>query len=153
MENTKRITQEIDPILKECKVELYELNWKKSKRSTVLQIVIMNEEKTMDIDTCALVSEKISALLDEINIIDEEFMLEVCSPGAERKLRNDQEIKEALDKKVYVLFNNEVKGFKEVIGQLKEVQDEELTITYKDKAVSKKLVVEKANIKLIRLAV
>ncbi len=153
MEKTKKITQDIQPILDEYQVDLYEINWIKSKRNSILQIAIMNKDKTMDIDTCASVSEKISSYLDESNLIDDEYMLEVCSPGAERALRNLNEIKDAINQKVFVSFKKDIKGLNEVIGNLIQVEENLITVKYMDKAVAKNCQIEFENIKLIRLAV
>jgi len=49
----------------------------------------MFEDGTMDLDTCTLIASEISPLLDESPLKDMKYFLEVCSPGAERELKDD----------------------------------------------------------------
>ena len=52
----------------------------------------MHSDGSMDLDTCAEVSEKLSALLDAEEGFKEPYTLEVCSPGAEREIRDLKEL-------------------------------------------------------------
>ena len=90
------------PLLKEQGCRLYDVEWDKSMKPPILRISIEKEDGSMDLDTCAQMSDLISTRLDEDDPFDGEYMLEVCSPGAERELRNDEEIKAAQGKHVYV---------------------------------------------------
>lgn len=90
------------PLLQEMGCRLYEVEWDTSMKPPVLRISIEKNDGTIDLDTCSAVSDRISTHLDETDEIPGEYMLEVCSPGAERELRNDEEIAAALGKYVYV---------------------------------------------------
>lgn len=153
MEKLEQIQEQLEPILRQFNVELYEMNWQKTKSATTLQIAIMHHDGSMDLDTCANVSEAISAMLDETDCITEEYFLEVCSPGAERRLRNLQDVQEATGKKVFIELHKEVKGYTEISGILVSCVEGILQINYKDKAASRKIELAYDNIKLIRLAV
>jgi ribosome maturation factor RimP len=55
--------------------------------SLTLQIMLEDPATgQMKVDDCAKVSRRISALLDEVDPIDSEYMLEVSSPGIDRPL-------------------------------------------------------------------
>ncbi len=153
MEKLEQIKQQIQPVLDQFNVELYEMNWQKAKKSTTLQIAIMHEDGSMDLDTCANVSEKISELLDQLDLVEEEYFLEVCSPGAERLLRNEKEVAAALGKKVAVTLKQEIKGMKEVNGILKTFSDGLVEVEYREKAVVRRLDIPYESIDKIRLAV
>lgn len=153
MEKLEQIKKQLLPVLEQFNVELYELNWHRGKKSSTLQVAIMYSDGTMDLDTCADVSEKISELLDTLDCFENEYFLEVCSPGAERKLRNEKEVSDSLGKKVYVRLIKEVKGMKEVTGILNSFENGVLKIDYRDKAATRKLEIEYANVEFIRLAV
>ena len=119
----------------------------------ILQVSVMHADGSMDIDTCAAVSEGISALLDDSDIISHEYFLEVCSPGAERELRNEQEIVEAVGEYVFVKMKDPKAGMDCVKGTLLAVDENGVTIEYMAKAVRKKIVIDRGNIALIRLSV
>ena len=59
--------------------------------------------------------------------------MEVCSPGAERELKNEEQMQNAIGSYVYVKLKNPKQGLDHVFGDLKEVQEESVTIQYKDK--------------------
>ena len=107
----------------------------------------------MDLDTCCIVSEKLSELLDREDPISSEYTLEVCSPGAEREIRDLSELKNMQGAYVYVRLKQAVNKKTEVTGEIIETDDEQIVIEYRDKAVKKKLAAELQNIDFIRMAV
>ena len=154
MEQLENIKTLILPVLDSLGIQLYDLKWVNEKKSRILQIAVMRADGSMDIDTCALVSEKISEGLDaHDDWISFEYFLEVCSPGAERELRNAGEIRGALGKHVCVRLKSPVKSMMEITGDLLEMNETTLTLSYRDKAVTRKAQVELDQIEKIRLAV
>lgn len=134
-------------------IQLYDVSWQSEGKNRILQISIMRQDGSMDIDTCASMSEKISAKLDEEDFITSEYFLEVCSPGAERELRDEHQIKEAVGKFIYVKLKDPKAGLSEVKGTLTAFEEDKVFIQYMDKAVRKKVEIEMTNIALIRLSV
>ncbi|MBQ7889224.1 MAG: ribosome maturation factor RimP [Erysipelotrichaceae bacterium] len=153
MDQIEKIVECISPVLEESNVALYEVKWTNQGKNKVLQIAIMHEDGTMDLETCATVSEKISEVLDAKDMISFEYFLEICSPGAERKLRSHDEIVSSTGKHVYVRFKKAVKSMNDVTGDLEKVDGNELTIAYRDKAAVRRVTFDENNIDLIRLAV
>lgn len=153
MENIKHIETVIEPILQRMNLRLYEIGWHKENQMTILRIALMKDDGTIDIDTCAVVSEQISEVLDEKDLIAHEYFLEVCSPGAERELKSEQDIISALHSYVYVKYKNPKAGRDEVTGTLIHADEEALEISYMDKAVKRQTRIERDNVALIRLAV
>lgn len=153
MEKLEQIKKQLQPIFDQFNVELYDLNWHKTKKASTLQVAIMHEDGTMDLDTCADVSEKISELLDTLDVFDDEYFLEVCSPGAERVLRNEKEVAKVVGKKVHLRLKKEIKSIKETDGILKSFENGIIVIEYRDKAATRKFETEYSNIDFIRLAV
>ncbi len=150
MDNLKRWISEY---LESNQCSLYELEWLTNQNPPLLRISIEKTDGVIDLDTCALCSDGISALLDEKDWYGKEYMLEVCSPGAERELKTDEQIAKAVGTYVYVKLTNPKQGLDQVVGDLIEVNDKEIVVSYKDKARTKKAVIEKENIALIMTAV
>lgn len=153
MDQLAKIKEAVLPLLSAHDIQLYDVCWTNEGRNKILQIAIMHEDGSMDIDGCAEMAELISEKLDEIDVIAHEYMLEVCSPGAERVLRTLDEIKGAVNEYIYAKFISEIKGLREVKGDLLAVEDDELLIAYMDKAVKRQLRVSYQNLSLIRLSV
>ena len=152
MDRIEQLTAMFQPVLDACDVVLYELKWLGGKEAT-LQVSIMKPDGTMDLDTCASVSEKLSDLLDAEDPIDEEYDLEVCSPGAEREIRDRSELDRMTGAYVYMKLSEPVKKMSEITGEITAVTDSTITVEYKDKAVKRTADVERSNIAFIRMAV
>ena len=152
MENTEKLKELFKPVLDECGVSLYELNWTGGHEKN-LQVSIIKPDGSMDLDTCCIVSEKLSELLDREDPISSEYTLEVCSPGAEREIRDLSELKNMQGAYVYVRLKQAVNKKTEVTGEIIETDDAQIVIEYRDKAVKKKLAAELQNIDFIRMAV
>ena len=153
MDQLTKIKELISPLLEKEGIVLYDVLWQQEGKSRILQIAIMRNDGSMDIDTCAEMSEKISELLDEKDMIASEYFLEVCSPGAERELRNKGQILDAVGKFVYVKLRNPKAGLDEVKGTLTAFENDVVYIDYMAKAVKKKIQIEMENISMIRLSV
>lgn len=153
MDVLKQIKEMCTTLLQAEEIQLYDVSWQQEGRNRILQIAIMREDGSMDIDTCAMMSEIISQKLDELDLVSGEYFLEVCSPGAERELKDDVQIKAALNEYVYVKLRNPQAGYDALKGYLIAVEDDAITISYMDKAVKKQAKVQKDNIALIRLSV
>ena len=108
--------------------ELYDVIYLKEGKNYTLRIVIDNE-KGISLEDCEKVNNEITDILDEADYIKEQYFLEVSSPGIERVLRKDWQLKKYLENKVQInLFKKDENGFKEYVGILKEVKDETLKI-------------------------
>lgn len=153
MDQIQKIKELVAPILEKEEIQLYEVLWHNEGNMRILQIAIMRNDGSMDIDTCADMSEKISECLDEADLISAEYFLEVCSPGAERELKDEAQIKAAIGEYVYVKLRNPKAGMDEVKGYLNSMEENEVLIEYMDKAVKRKVSIELDNISLIRLSV
>lgn len=153
MDNTNNVKDLIEPILNDMSLVLYDICWRNEGKTKVLQIALMHEDGTIDMDTCCEVSQRISDKLDEADSIAFEYFLEVCSPGAERELRSDEEITKAIGEYVYVKLKNPKAGIDEVKGTLVSFENRILYMDYMAKAVKKKAEIEMDNVSLIRLSV
>ena len=128
----ERVESLIKPRVEKAGYELYDVLYLKEGKNYILRIVIDNE-KGISLEDCEKVNNEITDLLDEADYIKEQYFLEVSSPGIERVLRKDWQLKKYLENKVQInLFKKDENGFKEYVGILKEVEDESLTIEQDD---------------------
>lgn len=148
------IEERITPLLLAQDLRLAECKWVHQSGMQILQVAIMRPDGSMDLDTCALVSQQISDLLDgHEELIASEYYLEVCSPGAERELKTEEDILYSLNKMVFVRFHHPLNKLLETTGVLVAYADGKGTLFYRDKAVTRTLVFSSDNISYIRLAV
>ena len=122
-----RITELVEPSLRQLGVELYDTEWTARGRTPILRLII-DKPEGVDLDDCARVSNAVSAVLDAYDPIEDRYELEVSSPGAERPLRNRQDWERALGRRVNVRFRH---GDDEMVleGRLLELGLSEETVT------------------------
>ena len=149
----KTIELLIKPILEKHNIELVELKWTQESSMRILQCAVMFEDGTMDLDSCSMVASEISPLLDESPLKDMKYYLEVCSPGAERELKDDVDIKRSIHKEVRILFHHPIDKALEWNGTLLDYDGITGLLQVQIKARKKVLKFEKENIAKIRLAV
>ena len=148
---TNNVVKTVKPFIEEIVtsngLHLYELEFVKEDGMWFLRVSIEKDDGTMDFETAEVISNLVSAKLDELDPIDHEYVLDVCSPGAERPIRNKEEFIENLNNYITVYLNEEDENKKDsYTGDLLEVNDEDIVIYYKDKTRLKK---EKINFKNI----
>lgn len=148
-----QLTQRVQELLKDTPYHVYEINWTSSAGNKVLQVVVGDDNFTIDLDGCALVSDKVSQLLDDEFDQFQDYFLEVCSPGAERELKTLDERLKASGHKVALRLTHPVDKQLEFEGVVDSINEQELTLTYRIKARSKTIIISMDNVEFMRLAV
>ncbi|MBR4456077.1 MAG: ribosome maturation factor RimP [Solobacterium sp.] len=151
MEQIAKLKDRIQPVLESCGVILYEAKWLPDSRT--LQIAIMKEDGSMDLDTCAEVSDQLSGVLDEDDPIEGAYTLEVCSPGAEREIRDLQELEQMDHPYVFLRLKHPVKKMTELTGEVQQYSNGMITLMYRDKAAVRTAEIPAEDVEYIRLAV
>lgn len=108
MDTLKRIAELIQPILNEMGVELVELQYNRSKRSSVRLFVW--EEGGINLERCTTISRTISDLLDRKDLIDGKYVLEVSSPGIDRPLVSQRDFERQIGRKIKMRLAEEGKS-------------------------------------------
>ncbi len=127
-----KIEEKIEELVKDrvenIGYELYDVLYLKEGTSKILRIVIHNE-KGISIDDCEKVNNEIKDIIDKADLIEEQYFLEVSSPGIERLLRKDWQLKKFIGEEVEIkLFKKDDTGKKSHIGNLINVLDDALEI-------------------------
>lgn len=149
----EKITEIIQPILKQHDCYLDDIEYVKEKNEWYLRIYIDKNHGSLDMDTCVAVSEAISELLDEVDLIRNEYYLEVSSPGAEKPLKTFEKVKESIGEYVYIKLRNPKNGMNDVYGTILDVVDNNIELQYLAKNIKKKCSISYDNVAFIRLAV
>ena len=75
------------PILDSMRLELVDIEYKRSGRDAILRLFI-DKEGGVTLDDCGAFSSELSAVLDVEDFIPCEYNLEVSSPGLDRPLKS-----------------------------------------------------------------
>jgi len=150
----KTVRPFIEEIVKSNNLNLFDLEFVKEDGMWFLRVSIEKDDGTMDFETAEIISNLVSSKLDELDPIDHEYVLDVCSPGAERPIRNKEEFISSLNKyiTVYLKEEDELKN-DSYTGDLLEVNDEEIVLSYKDKTRVKKATIKFNNIEKAHIAI
>lgn len=143
----------IQGIVEGQQLHLYELDFVKEDGIWFLRVSIEKEDGTMDFETAEIISNLVSKKLDELDPIDHEYILDVCSPGAERPIKGKEDFPNYLNQYISVYLNEPIDKKDTLTGDLIEVNEEGITIAYKDKTRVKKATIEFSNITKAHLAI
>ena len=139
----KRITDLVSEIVEEYfnssegnGLELYHVEYQKEGSDKVLRVYIDRREAYVGTDDCEKVSKYLSDKLDEKDPIEDNYVLEVSSPGMDRLLATEEHFKRYLGQAVDVSLYRKPEALKEyklqnpkkVSGILKDYRDGDITI-------------------------
>ena len=111
-----------------CKVWGLELFGRHSNQT--LRIFIDNKDG-ISLEDCEKVSKHVSKVLDTENDFSEKYMLEISSPGLDRKFFYKEQYQEFINESIRVtFFDNDNK--KTIKGNLKEVDDISIKLEIKE---------------------
>ena len=128
------VTNLVTPILDENHFELVDVEFVKEGKSWYLRVYI-DKPNGINIEECALVSDKLSEKLDSCDPdpIPQAYYLEVSSPGAERPLKKEKDYERALNKYIHISLYQAIDGQKVYEGTMVDLNKETLTLEYRVK--------------------
>lgn len=116
---TEKVSAMLEGFLSEHELELYKVEYVKEDGERYLRVYIEKPEPApgepetyIGSDDCVLVSEYLSARLDEEDPIDENYVLEVSSPGMDRELIKDDDYRRFAGRKVDISLREAFEGRK-----------------------------------------
>lgn len=152
---TDIITGELSGFLEQEGYELYHLEMVKVVKDWFLRVYI---EKQQDSDTksyistddCEKVSRYLSERLDALDPIEQNYYLEVSSPGMDRQLYTEDHYRRFIGTLVEVKLYKPYQGTKNLEAVLKEVSEGQLTLEDKDGSI---IVLPREQVAQTRLAI
>lgn len=108
--------------VEEIGFELVDLHFNRAKGRYLLRIFI-DHEKGIKIDDCEKVSRKISASLDEVDLIPGPYVLEVSSPGLDRPLKKRGDFKRFQGCWIKLTFGDANKKTRSLEGKILSCDD------------------------------
>ena len=112
-----KIKEVLEPVINDLGFKVYDIIYEKEAQDYYLRVFIEKDE-VISSDDCALVSQTIDPILDEKDFIKGSYLLEVSSPGLERRIRDDAQLEKALNSKIEVHTFKKVNDDKILIGNL-----------------------------------
>lgn len=144
-----KVTEALYPHLEKAANEMGLILWDVEfvKEGSWYLRLYIDKEGGVGIEDCENYSRYVDPLLDELDMIDKSYYLEVSSPGVERVLKNTEQIKMFLGEKVTVKLYEAINGKKSLVTVLKDV-DENILYTEEN---GTSLEIERKNIAKLNL--
>ena len=118
------------PLVEELGFELVDVELVPQGR-LVLRVSI-DRTGGVTIDDCSRVSKRLGDALEMNQTVPHRFVLEVSSPGVERRLRTPEHFRRYVGSRVFVQAHDLIDGRRKVEGDLVSASDETLTVTLED---------------------
>jgi ribosome maturation factor RimP len=94
-----------------------------SKKGPKKLLIIIDGDNGVTIDDCGNISRELSKALDDSSLLDENYMLEVSTPGLDHPLKLKRQYKKNIGRKLKIKLADKI-----VEGQLKNVSDEVISL-------------------------
>lgn len=148
----KRSLEIANNCAKELNLEIIEVEYVKEFGNMVLR-VIADSEGGLDINQATALNEAIGEELDKEDFIDEEYSLEVSSPGLERELKTEADYIKYIGSYICIYTKEKVLNKNEVYGDLLDYSDGTFKLKVNLKGRMKEIEINKEIIEKVRLAV
>jgi ribosome maturation factor RimP len=117
------------PVVEDLGFELVDVEFVQSGRWT-LRVYIDRAEGlgAVSVDDCTLVSRRLDDALEMNQTVPHRFVLEVSSPGIERRLRTPGHFERQVGERVFVQTHEKIEGRRRVEGRLAAADGDTVTI-------------------------
>lgn len=122
-----KLKELIKPLVNEQGYELYHVEYVKENNEYYLRIYIASDNG-ISLNDCEKVSRLVSDLLDKSDPIEDQYYLEVSSPGIDRQLFTNEHMIKSINSKVVTRLLKAINGEKIIKGILSEVKEDEIVI-------------------------
>ena len=124
----ERIREIIAPLFEREERVLVDLQYYRRNRQLFLIFLVDKPRGGITVAECAALNAKLGKLFDDENVIQEQYVLEVSSPGLHRPLATPSDFRRAMEKNVRFFLRSPIDNKWEFIGQVSAVSDEAVCI-------------------------
>ena len=120
--------EKVVPFIENMGYEVVEVEYVKKSDGMNLTFFI-DKEDGIKIEDCEMVSKSIDGLLEELNPTDNSpYILSVSSPGLDRPLKTDRDLKRNVDKEIEIKKKTKTNGKKKYEGILKNFDENNIVM-------------------------
>lgn len=109
-------------------LELVELSCRYEGRNLVVRLLVEKPEGGITIGECGRVNRRIGDLFEEKDIIRENYVLEVNSPGLDRPLKTRQDFSRCRGRRVKFFLIEPINGKIEIAGLISQVLEDGIKV-------------------------
>lgn len=143
----EKVAKIAEPLAKEAGLQIWNVTFEKEGSLWYLRVFLDKLEGSISLDDCEQFSRKLSQLLDEKDLIEHSYLLEVSSPGVERELTKSWHFEKYTGQLVSVKIAHPPQSTLTQVGTLISATKDELTLKVDDKIQ----IIEAKNINKVKL--
>lgn len=117
-----------EPIIENCGCYIYDVEYAKEGKTRYLRVFADKEEVGISLDDCEAISRQLSDILDREDPIKENYVLEVSSPGIERRLKTAAHFNRYIGETVEIGLYKPINDQKTILAVLEDYQDGEIMV-------------------------
>ena len=121
------VTQLAQPVVEEMGLQLWDVRFEKEGASWYLRVFV-EKEGGVSVDDCVAMSHALDGPLDETDPIEQNYYLEVSSPGLERELTRDEHFQALLGARIKVRLIRPVDQVRDFTGELLSFDNGAITL-------------------------
>ena len=129
----------------------FEVSFARENNTNYLRVYV-DKENNVTLEDIVQINDLISPLLDKADLIKDAYILDVSSFGAEKPIKVET-LEKYISRYVNIHLTSPYKGMNILEGNLEEVNDESITISFKEKTRLIKAIVKRNDIDKARLAI
>jgi ribosome maturation factor RimP len=112
-----------EAVAKDNFLELFDLTIRQQGKKLVLTAVLDKKSGSVSLEECTTVSRDLEQKLDELNLIESTYLLQVSSPGLDRPLRHLEDCQRFQGSLAQFVFKESVGGQMTFRGRLGVIKD------------------------------
>ena len=125
----------IDEYLKIQGLDLVDLILRQEGRDLILRILVDRLDGGITVGECANLNQRISNLLDEKDILQTRYVIEVSSPGLDRALKTRNDFLRCINRRAKFFLNELINGKIELEGLICKVENDSVYIESKNEPI------------------
>ncbi len=129
----QQIYSKIEEIVQASDFLLVDTLIRGSEKKPVIEVFI-DSEKGVTANQCADISRELNDYLNDEDIINQSYRLDVSSPGIDRPLKFLEQFPKHIDRKFKIKYSNN-ESTSEIEGKLKSVNDSQLCFNVEEEEV------------------
>lgn len=119
----ERVWQIAEPLVMENGMEIVDIDYRREGRGSVLRFYLDRAEGGVTIDELTAMSRRVGHVIEAHDVVPGRYLLEVSSPGINRRLRQPDHFRRYVGKRVRVRTLERSDGKREFVGPLNAVEE------------------------------
>lgn len=116
-------------------LDLVDFIYRYEGRNLILRILVDRFEGGITLDECAKLNGQINNLLDEKDILQTRYILEVSSPGLDRALKTKNDFLRCINRRARFFLNESINGKIELEGLICKVENDSVYIESRNELI------------------